>query len=315
MLTIDTHSHWVPAPYEDALQTADPAMAAYVKAVPALRDLDERLRQMDAAAIDISVLSVIPARFTDHDARVRAMADANDALLDAAERHAGRFQVAVSLPLPDVADALAELERVAVHPHARALFLPTASTPATIDDARLEPLYRRVAALGWPVMTHPIGEDLAPCWRDWDLLSKLALPISTSLGVARLVASGLLDRVPGLDVVVPHLGGTLPYLVQRFDDFGNGDAAHSLAYYLRNRLYLDTCSFHPPAFTCAATTAGVDRLVLGSDAPVRGALTRATDHVIAMCPDPTEQALVLGGTAQRWFGPDRGGSPTASRTH
>jgi aminocarboxymuconate-semialdehyde decarboxylase len=119
--------------------------------------------------------------------------------------------------------------------------------------------------------------------------------------VVRLIFSGMLDRVPDLDVIVPHLGGTLPYLTQRFVDMGHGDAELDVAHYLRHRLWLDTCSYHPPAFRCAVDTAGADRIVLGTDFPFRGSLQRAVDDVVANAPGPDARAAILGGTASRWF--------------
>jgi len=38
--------------------------------------------------------------------------------------------------------------------------------------------------------------------------------------VLRMIYSGTLDRTPGLTLIVPHLGGMIPYLVQRLDDLG-----------------------------------------------------------------------------------------------
>jgi predicted TIM-barrel fold metal-dependent hydrolase len=134
--------------------------------------------------------------------------------------------------------------------------------------------------------------------------------VSTSLGVARMILSGMLDRLPDLDVIVPHLGGTLPYLAQRFVDFGRGDANHDLPYYLRHRLYYDTCSHHAPAYRCFVDTVGHDRVMLGSDYPARGTLRRAVDFVTEVTSSPQERDAVLGGTASRWF---RAASTAAAR--
>jgi aminocarboxymuconate-semialdehyde decarboxylase len=105
-----------------------------------------------------------------------------------------------------------------------------------------------------------------------------------------------------MDVVVPHLGGTLPYLLRRIEDFGRGKAQHDLTHYLRTRMYLDTCSYHPPAMRCAVDTVGDERLVLGSDYPFRGSAGRAVQDVRAFF-GPDEQAAqrVLGRTAARVF--------------
>ena len=82
---------------------------------------------------------------------------------------------------------------------------------------------------------------------------------------------------------------------------GKGDGAHDMPHYLRTRLFLDTCSYHPPAFHCALETAGAGRLVLGTDYPFRGPLVRGVEDVRANAPDAESCAAILGGTASRWF--------------
>jgi predicted TIM-barrel fold metal-dependent hydrolase len=125
--------------------------------------------------------------------------------------------------------------------------------------------------------------------------------MSSSLSIARMVLSGVLDRVPDLDLIVPHLGGALPYLARRFDDFGGGVAEHKLSHYLQNRLYVDTCSFHAPALRCAIDTMGVERIVMGSDYPWRGPLQRLLDDVTSTISSEADQDLVIYKTASRLF--------------
>ena len=310
---IDTHSHWIPPSFLAAIEREAERSEAFARdfgmftaflADAPVRRLDLRVEEMDGCGLDVSVLSVPPPGVTFGSRTERQMiaVDANDAILGAAAEHPGRFTVLVSLPLPHVEDSIAELERVAGDPQTRGVSLLTVAADWTPDDTTLEPVYRRIAELGLPLVTHPAVEPLPAAWSDWALAASVGPVVSSSLGVARLALSGMLDRVPDLDVVVPHLGGLLPYIAQRVADFGPGEAEHDLLHYLRERLWLDTCSFHPPAFRCAVETSGVDRLMLGSDYPFRGPLARAVQDVVDCVPDADEQNLVLGDTAACWFG-------------
>jgi predicted TIM-barrel fold metal-dependent hydrolase len=191
---------------------------------------------------------------------------------------------------------------VASHPLAQGVSALTHNGDWTLDQAELEPLWARAAALGFPLVLHPSFDCRPQAMTDWTLGGSLHAVTSSSVGAARLVMSGMLDRVPGLEVVVPHLGGTLPYLAQRLLDMGSGDAEHDFLHYLRNRLFVDTCSYHPPAFRCAVDTVGADRVMLGTDYPFRGSLQRAVDDVVANAPDASARAAMLGATAARWFG-------------
>ena len=311
---IDTHSHWMPAVHRDAvveLLRRQPELERDYSAMLAtatdpaapLVALDARLAEMDDCGVDRSVISLPPpaAAFGPVEIAQTVARTANDALLAGADRHADRFSVLITLPLPDVEASWAELDRLASHPLTQGISALTTAESWTLDEARLEPLWARAAEHGLPLVLHPAFDCRPDKFRDWTLGGSLHAVVSSSLGIARLVMSGMLDRVPTLDVIVPHLGGTLPYLAQRFVDMGRGDAQHDLLYYLRHRLYLDTCSYHPPAFRCAVDTCGADRLVLGTDYPFRGSLQRAVTDVLANAPSPEARAQILGGTASKWF--------------
>ena len=123
---------------------------------------------------------------------------------------------------------------------------------------------------------------------------------SSTAGAARFMLSGMLDRLPDLIVIVPHLGGTLPYLAQRLvDQNGRGEAEHNILEYLQTRIWLDSCSYHPPALKCALETVGPDRILLGSDYPFRGSVARAVDDV-------TDEPALLHDNVERLWGLRRG---------
>ena len=112
----------------------------------------------------------------------------------------------------------------------------------------------------------------------------------------------MLDRVPDLELVIPHLGGTIPYMTRRVMDLnGRGDAELGLDEYLRTRCYTDSCSFYHPALQLAIETFGPDRIMLASDFPFRGTLDVCVKDIqTAEIPAETRDAI-LEGTARRWF--------------
>jgi predicted TIM-barrel fold metal-dependent hydrolase len=311
---IDTHVHYVPDAYYAILEEqagADPQFAAQHarflwmmrENTRPLRHLDVFRQEMEVAGVAVSVMSLPPpgATFGDRHRMREVALRANDGLLADAEAHDGHFNVLVSLP-NDPDDAYAEVERVGRHPLCRGLSMLTVTTGILIDDLRLEPVYHLAAALGLIVQAHPAQETLPAAWTDFLMASSLAPLVTSTFGAARLVLSGMLDRVPDLDVVIPHLGGTLPYLLQRFVDFGPGDAEHTMDHYFTQRLFMDTCSLHPPALRCAIDVSGPRRLMLGSDFPYRGAVRRATDCIQEHVHDADDRDAILFRTASRWFG-------------
>ncbi len=271
---------------------------------PALTDVERRVADMDDAGIGISVISVPPPGPSRGDRRtaVRNTAVTNDALIAIAEAFPDRLRVFASLPVPHAIDALAELERVAAHPLVRGLQLMTEASDHPLDLPDMEPIYSRSAELKMPVLLHPALEPLGDAYTDFGLTASLAPLVSSSLGALRLLLSGMLDRVPELDVIIPHLGGVIPYIAQRVVDLsGTGAAQHDVLHYLKHRVFLDTCSHHPPALESALATTPAERILLGSDAPFRGPLRRAVAYVRAAPLDAARQDLVLGANAGRWL--------------
>jgi aminocarboxymuconate-semialdehyde decarboxylase len=94
-----------------------------------------------------------------------------------------------------------------------------------------------------------------------------------TIAALRYVLSGMAERYPNIRMIVPHLGGTLPFLIERLEIYVEGERrrgaipfAGPVRDHLR-RLWYDTVNLHPPALRCAVESLGADRLVLGTDFP------------------------------------------------
>jgi aminocarboxymuconate-semialdehyde decarboxylase len=308
--SVDIQGHYMPEAHWRGLNaeaSRDPDFGRFASFVvgtdesATVRRLDDaRIAEMDAARLDVMVISLLPPAisFGAPETAAALARDANDGLVEAAARYPGRFLVFASLPLPHIEESVAELERIATQPLVRGVQVIAKTTGWTADEARFEPIYRRLAELGLPAVLHPPLEQLPPVYEGWGLSSSFGTMMSTTLTGLRLVFSGMLDRLPGLDLVIPHLGGTIPYLTRRVMDLnGRGDADHDLVHYLRNRIYYDSCSFQPEALRCAIDTVGGDRIMLASDYPFRGELGICVQDIeTADVPEATRDAI-LGGTA------------------
>ena len=267
-----------------------------------MRTTAERIAEMAEAAVQISILSLPPPGVAISPGDVSLAVSVNDQLVEAAARHPAQLRAMCVLPLPDVRASLQELERVHGHELIRGVAVTTTSSGWRLDDPAFDPIYRRIAELNFPLFTHPALENLPDVYTDFRLIAGLSPVMSSSLGVLRMIYSGTLDRTPGLTVIVPHLGGMIPYLVQRLDDLaGPRGQARPLAHYLTKRLILDTCSYHPPAFRCALETVGAERMTLGTDYPFRGDLLRGVRDVRAQQLGPGAETAVLGGNIAHWF--------------
>lgn len=315
---VDTQCHWFPPRYRAALAAEaarNERFAAANRVFLQIGDdhpgarLLERLPAMDEAGIDVAVLSLSPpaAAFADAAAAAETIAIANDELIEACEQVPERFLALAALPLPHLAESLAELERLAAQPHVRGVCVGVDALGYAPDKLELEPLLERVAERSYLFVIHPAGHEPGPngAFDDYALGLALEWVLWTSLVGLRFALSGLLDRFPALDVVVPHLGGVIPYLTQRLADQTTGNAEHDIVHYLTERFYYDSCSYHPPALRCAVETVGPERIMLASDYPFRGPVRRCVDDVREAGFGAAETRAMLGGTAARWFTPER----------
>jgi aminocarboxymuconate-semialdehyde decarboxylase len=312
---IDTHVHYDPPSYFRALEryaeSADDAgarlfaqmhLAGHAK-YP--HTLESRLERMEAGGVATSVLSLPPPGIFDVDEGLgsRTASEANDELIAAAESYSGRFLLLAALPIPHVEASLKELDRVASHPVVRGVGLMTSIGAWTLDEPRFLPIFERCAELDLPVVLHGSVDGCPDSLLDWGLVAGLGMLFGATVSVLRLALAGTFDKVPDLTPIVTHLGGGLPFMVKRIDEFGRlsglgaGDAQHEVLHYCQNRLYFDNALFNPPSFQCVIDTCGAERVILGSDGFLESAL-----EIVQQSSLPADvQEKILGGTAARWF--------------
>jgi aminocarboxymuconate-semialdehyde decarboxylase len=91
------------------------------------------------------------------------------------------------------------------------------------------------------------------------------------VSASRLILSGTLDALPGLDIVLVHGGGHLPYQMGRLDHGyrvrpeARGCARPPSDY--ARRFHYDTLTHNPAAARWLIEQVGTDRVVLGTDIP------------------------------------------------
>lgn len=236
--------------------------------------VERKLASMDAAGVAVSVVSInIPTpdllgtAWSVEGARI-----ANDALAEVCRRHSDRMVGLAALPLPHVEASMGELDRALDHLEMRGVFLPSHLNGMALDDQSLEPFYAHVAKRGVPLVLHPSVPTWGAVVRDHSMIPMMGFMVDTSIAMLRLILGGVLERHPTLQVVHPHAGGVLPYLmgrvVEQTEVKGRGReqiTRSPRAYY--QQVYLDLVSPDPLALDFALHTAGGDRMLFASDHP------------------------------------------------
>jgi aminocarboxymuconate-semialdehyde decarboxylase len=321
---IDVHTHFYPRGYLDRLRTVsdiemrrDPEGretiyengARVVTLTRPMEDLDVRLEEMNRVGLDMAVLSVsIPNVYFAEPAEAPGLCrDANEGLLGICERAPERFRAWASVPLQNPAEAVRELE-FARQAGMVGVVLGTNIRGRSLTDPAWRPFFEACDALGTVIFFHPMSPADGALYQRYALAPLLGFINDTNVAMAGLIFDGFFDRYPHIRVIVPHLGGALPYLAERLD---NGYRAYpecraniaDLPSTYLKRLYYDTVSFHAPALQCALDTVGSDHLLLGSDAPhVIGDLPRAIRTVEALPLDEGGREAILSGNAKRLLG-------------
>jgi aminocarboxymuconate-semialdehyde decarboxylase len=229
----------------------------------------------------------------------------NDSLAQSAADHAERVYALGAVPLQDPAGSVAELEYLMQLPGLRGVEVPASVAGCYLGDERFERFWTAAAATGAVVFIHPTTRGLGmPALDDHYLWNAVGNPLETTIAAAQLVLAGVLDRHPGLTVLLAHGGGALPALRGRLrravevrpearaDCAGDVDAAIG-------RLYFDSLTHDRSVLADLVAFAGADHVLLGTDRPFDMGSDHPADEIRSLGLDPRAEHQLLGGNAER----------------
>jgi uncharacterized protein len=262
-----------------------------VRNVPTIADLEARFRVMDEFGDYCQFLSLpsppLEAMAGPGDSPDLARI-ANDGLADLVAKHPDRFiGFTASLPMNNPDQSVKEMDRAVTQLGARGIQIFTNVCGKPLDSPEFLPLFEEAARRDLAIWMHParganFPDYLAEDRSQYEIWWTLGWPYETSAAMARMVFSGLFDRLPGLKIITHHLGGMVPYFEGRvgygWDKLGSrtSDVDYgSLLGSMKKRpidyfrmFYGDTALFGALAGTrCGVEFFGVDHVVFASDVP------------------------------------------------
>jgi predicted TIM-barrel fold metal-dependent hydrolase len=299
-----------------ALQAHLQVAAGLTQLIDRLGNLDDhRIADMDAAGIDVQVLSLTGPGTEQLEATeaVALAREANDLLAEAVRRHPSRFAGFAALPTAAPDTAADELERTIraygfkgalINGHIRGRYL---------DDPFFWPILERAEALQVPLYLHPtpppqpviaasytghyapeVTVGLATAAWGWH--------IETAIHVLRLILGGAFDRYPSLQLIIGHLGETLPFMLPRLD-LGLPPQVTKLdrpiGAYLRENLHYTFSGFNYfPAFLDLLLQVGVNQIMFSADYPY-SSMVQARTFLEQLPVSPADKEQIAHGNAER----------------
>lgn len=291
-MIIDAYTHILPKKYQDSIdkklagRNQNLNTTRYSKTVTTLVDLEARFRVMDDFGDYIQVISIASPpiyEIAPPDVAVELCKIANDELAELVYKYPDRFAAGIAcLPMTNVDAAVGEAERAVKDLRLRGVEISTEVAGKPLDDPEFFPLYEKMVELDRPVFIHPMREMTTPDYptektSQFRLWTKMGWPFATSLAMARLVYSGIMERLPSLKIVTHHCGGTVPFLAGRIDwsdDFNEMRMGHR-DYYLKEsaltyfrRFFYDTAvNGSVAALQCGIAFAGLEQMIFATDFP------------------------------------------------
>ena len=238
-------------------------------------DIERRLSDMREDGSDVHVLSPMPellSHWMTPDEAEAVLDVINADIVRMVTEAPGHFIGIGAVPMQDVPRAvccLAQLKKLGL----RGVEIGSHINGVPLGDASLFPIYEAAADLGLVLFVHPLHPvGVERIGRAPEYAAVAVFPLETALAAVSLLASGVLDRFPNLQILLSHGGGALPWILPRLD-YGRtlgGSTTRDFAQpasELARRFWYDTILYSDRSLRFLSDAVGFDRIVVGSDYP------------------------------------------------
>ncbi len=281
----------------------------------------ERIRAMDAAGIDVQVLSHVQPgiQLLGDDQAEHAVAvcrEVNDWLAEAVAAHPNRFAGFAMLPTQSAQGAAEELRRAVIDLGFKGALINGHTNGRYLDDPSFEVLLAQAESLDVPIYIHPTDPprpvtDVYYAPFDFALVPTWGWPVETGTHLLRLICAGVFDRHPNLKIIVGHMGELIPFCFTRVNlgltmagwlgapESDVMPMRNNVGYYLRENVFITSSGvFDIPVFECARAMLGLDNLMFSVDYPFQDNFA-ATEFLQRCDLSPQDKEWFAHGTAEK----------------
>ncbi|MBV8813416.1 MAG: amidohydrolase [Verrucomicrobia bacterium] len=298
---------------ERALRSGGPA----AKLIDRLCDVGEnRMAEMDAAGISVQVLSLTSPGTEQLDISEATIfaRDTNDFLADAVKRSPTRFAGLATLPTAHPDEAAAELERMTRRHGFKGAVINGHHQGRYLDDRFFWPILECAESLNSPIYIHPTFPPKAVIEASYGGFSPVVTAmlasagwgwhIETAIHVIRMILGGVFDQYPQLQIVIGHLGETLPFMMQRLDviPMAMTKLGRPISSYLRENVHYTFSGFNfMPTFLDLLLQVGVERIMFSADYPY-ASMKEARAFLEQIPVSAADKERIAHGNAEQLFG-------------
>ena len=297
---IDVHHHFNPPEYVAALGTHIPIPAIVANWTP-----EHSLEQMDRAGVQTAMLSLTApgAWFGDVTESRRLARLSNEYGAGLVRDHKGRFGLYAIIAAQDMDGSLAEIAYAMDTLHADGIAMFTNYDDKWLGDPAFAPIYQELNRRKAVLYTHPTD---APCCVRlvpgiFDTVVEWGT--DTTRSIATMVFNNFAERYPDIKVIFSHAGGTMPFLIERFEFQATlGDFPKRLpngVHPALNHFHYDTAqAASPQALGTLLSLVPASQVLLGTDYPYRTSVGQV-GNLDALKLKPEDLAMIERGNAMR----------------
>ena len=237
---------------------------------------EQRLNDMDSLGVDVHVLSTGAFFYSyERDARQVAAMDreCNDYVSQLTRDHPTRFAGLANLPMQDVGESVAELERAVTQLGLKGAMIGDHVNGKTYDEPEFFPLWQAAEQMGAVMLIHQGGPTVVSQRIDrYHLSNTIGNLADRAVTFASFVFGGVMDRYPNLRVCLAHGGGYTCYGIGRMDRGWQVRAEARVniqrppSAYL-SKFYYDCLTHSEEALRMLIDMVGVDKVLFGTDWP------------------------------------------------
>jgi len=291
---IDIYNHVMPPAYVDLVKAhgKEPGMVKRMSQLRMLWDMPARVEMLEKFPDVQQIISLaVPSPDMlggpeDSPAYARV---ANEGMAEICRQWPHQFPGFVaSLPMNNIDAALLEMDYAIDTLGAKGVQILTSVNGQAMDQPKFFPIFERITHHHQlPVWMHPTRPGSRSDYptedrSQYEIWQVLGWPVETSVAMARMVFSGLLEKLPDLRLITHHCGGMLPYFSGRAEtlwaQLGSRSADGAEADVLKllskppmdyfKMFYGDTVlGGSASALRCGLDFFGPDHVVFASDCP------------------------------------------------